>query len=235
MKSAPPEPGAVHLWRGNLAADASAIATFRQHLSPDEDLRAARLIDQEKRRRFIAGRGIVREVLSSYLGIHPRSLRLDVTAHGKPFLSDAATDLRFNTSHSGDLILTAVTTGREVGVDLELVRQDLDFAPMARSFFSASEQRDLFTLPPSEQLDAFYRCWTRKEAYLKGTGSGFSQRCDLFDVTLLPGFPAALVSHRTAPEEASTWRLADLSVPPGYCAALAVEGEIAEVRSFTHS
>jgi len=94
---------------------------------------------------------------------------------------------------------------------------------MARRYFSQHEQEDLFTLLPEERLAAFYRCWTRKEAYLKGTGTGFSQPSTSFDVSLLPQQAPALLAHRGSPAEMDRWSICDLPVPEGYCAAIAVE------------
>lgn len=194
------------------------------HLSPEEMLRGDRLLDPGKRERFLAGRGILRELLGGMIGEEAREIRFISGEHGKPSLQrDAATDpIGFNASHSGSYLLVGVVFGGEVGVDLEEVRPELDFAPMARRYFSPREQQELFGLPWQEQLPAFYRCWTRKEAYLKGIGTGFSQPSTCFDVSLLPGEKPALLAHRITPQDVGRWRLHDLPVPPGYCAAIAI-------------
>jgi 4'-phosphopantetheinyl transferase len=124
-----------------------------------------------------------------------------------------------------------VAAGREVGIDLEIVRTDLDYPEMALHCMSDRERSELFVLPPEERLAAFYRLWTRKEAYLKGSGTGFSRPCSDFDVSLIPGHPE-LLCHRTSPEETSRWTLMDIPVPEGYCAALAFEGEKPDVTIF---
>lgn len=111
-----------------------------------------------------------------------------------------------------------------MGVDLERVRDNLAYRDIARRFFSRREQEELFALPASGHLDAFFRCWTRKEAYIKGCGTGFTQPPDGFAVSLLPDEPPALLEHRTSPGEPLRWRIADLLVPDGYRAALALEG-----------
>uniref|UniRef100_C6E977 4'-phosphopantetheinyl transferase n=1 Tax=Geobacter sp. (strain M21) TaxID=443144 RepID=C6E977_GEOSM len=194
------------------------------HLSPDELLRGDRLLDPVKRERFLVGRGILRELLEGGIGEEAREIGFLSGEHGKPSLQRDAANGRvgFNTSHSGSYLLIGVVFGGEVGVDLEEMRSDLDFAPMARRYFSPREQQELFSLPYQEQLPAFYRCWTRKEAYLKGIGTGFSQPSTCFDVSLLPGENPALLAHRITPEDADRWRLHDLPVQPGYCAAIAI-------------
>lgn len=193
-------------------------------LSEDEMRRGNRLLDHGKRERFLAGRGLLREVLSEVTGEEPGVIRIAQENSGKPFLADHQHPEKvcFNTSHSGSLLLVGITAGCELGVDLEQVRDDLEFAPMARRYFSLREQEELFSLPPAEQLPAFYRCWTRKEAYLKGTGSGFTQPSDCFDISLLPGQAPALLGHRMDTAEIGRWTLQDLPVPQGYCAAVAI-------------
>ncbi|MBC8017430.1 MAG: 4-phosphopantetheinyl transferase family protein, partial [Verrucomicrobia bacterium] len=121
----------------------------------------------------------------------------------------------------------------QLGIDLEQLREDLPFKAMAQQFFSRREQADLFSLPAGLQPAAFYRCWTRKEAYLKGVGSGFSQPADLCDVSLLPDQPPALLAHRSDPEQPSKWSLIDLDVPIGFCAALAIQESFGAYAAFS--
>jgi 4'-phosphopantetheinyl transferase len=144
---------------------------------------------------------------------------------GKPDLApgSAVGGIRFNVAHAGGLALVAVTRGREVGVDLEQVR-DVDVEGIAERFFSAREVAALRRLPPAIRAEAFFRCWTRKEAYVKATGDGLSAGLEQFDVSLLPGDPAAMLAHRGDPSEVGRWSLRDLAPAPGYVGALAVEG-----------
>lgn len=194
-------------------------------LLDDEELRRGnRLLDGKKRERFLVGRGLLREILADLTGGDPRRVGLVEGEFGKPYLAaqQGADALNFNVSHAGGKLLVAICHGAEVGVDLEEVRQDLAFRPMAERYFSIREREELFGLDPRRQLAAFYRCWTRKEAYLKGAGSGFSRPSTGFDVSLLPGAPPALLAHRGDPEEVKRWSIVDLPVPDGYCAALAI-------------
>jgi 4'-phosphopantetheinyl transferase len=120
--------------------------------------------------------------------------------------------------------LYAVTRGREIGIDLECIRFDLEVEKIAERFFSRREAATLRTLPPEVQRQAFFLCWTRKEAYFKARGEGLSLPLDQFDVSLIPGEPAALLSTQRDPYEVSRWSLQELTPAPGYAAALAVEG-----------
>jgi 4'-phosphopantetheinyl transferase len=209
----------------SLERTAAERARLESLLSEAELRRGARLLDAKKRDEFMVGRGLVREVLAELLCVEPREVEFCEGEFGKPYLrgQEGLEDwLRFNVSHSGGKLLLAVTRGCEIGVDLEEIREDLAFRPMAERYFSLREKEELFGLDPAEQLEAFYRCWTRKEAYMKGTGSGFSQPSTGFDVSLLPGAPPALLGHRGDPGVVQRWSIVDLDAGPGCCAALAV-------------
>jgi len=216
---------AVQVRLESLCLTPHELARLRGYLSPEELKRGNRLLDQERRDAFFAGRGLLREALAGYLGEEPGRIVLTEREFGKPQLSrrlERAT-VCFNISHTGRYLIMVFAAAREVGVDLEEIRQDLPFRAMAERYFSAREREELFSLPPSDQLAAFYRCWTRKEAYLKATGSGFSQPSTVFDVSLLPQDSPALLSHRGSPEETERWSIKDLAVPEGYCAALVIQ------------
>ncbi len=198
-----------------------------RYIAPDERQRAERLLDPQIQSRFIASRGLLREILGTYLGVPPQGLQLAVQEQGKPYLSACATRLDFNLSHSGSLLLLAVAADRDVGIDLEQIRHDTPFPEMARLTFSPQEQHELFALPDHQQRNAFYRCWTRKEAFLKACGRGFSLPSHRFDVSLLEN-PTPMI----APDNHSRWLLQDISVPDGYCAALAAQGSAPIIRYF---
>ena len=203
-----------------------ALATgVVRYVSPDEIARADRLRDSGKRDSFIAGRGLLREILGGYLGIKVEDLGFAAGEHGKPYLTghNASNErLYFNLSHSGALFILAVAADREVGIDAEQLRDDTPFADMARFVCSPHEQKELFTLSAHEQRDAFYRCWTRKEAYLKACGSGFSLMPNSFDINFFESPYTAFIS----PDNRSHWILQDIPVPNGYIAALAVKGSV---------
>jgi len=166
-------------------------------------------------------------LLSRYLGMTPHQVRFEYTVAGKPHLAPSQGErlLRFNLTHSGELLLIAVTDGRALGIDVEEVRNDIDVGEIAAHFFSPNEQRDLATLSGPRRIDAFFECWTRKEAYVKARGEGLSLPLDQFDVSLLPGESARLIETRPDSAEARRWQLEALSVADGYKAALAVEGK----------
>ena len=168
-----------------LDRDASELARLHAFLNDDERERAARFHFERDRNRFVVGRGTLREVLGELLEISPTDVQFAYGPQGKPALAHD-TDLRFNLSHSQDWALLAVTEGREVGVDLEFLRQDLNPLEVAPSVFSPEECAALENLPEPERLAAFYGYWTRKEAFIKALGLGFTRDTREFTVTLEP-------------------------------------------------
>jgi len=224
--------GEVHVWRASLRQDGGALLGLWESLSADERERAGRFHFRRDRDRFVAARGALRDLLGRYTGVEPRLLRFSYDGYGKPSL-DGVTGggpLRFNVSHSNGLALYAVTRGREVGIDLEFVREDFATLEIAERFFSAREVSVLRTLPPCERAVAFFDCWARKEAYVKARGEGLSYPLALFTVSLTPGEPAALLSTEDDPREAARWSLIELFPGEGYRAALAVKGARPSLR-----
>jgi 4'-phosphopantetheinyl transferase len=216
----------VHVWRATLDQTPSHIQSFLHNLAADEQARAERFHFERDREHFIVARGVLRAILGGYLKRAPECLSFCYSSHGKPALAGESDGdaTRFNVSHSHGIALYAVTRGREVGIDLERIRSDLEFEELAGRFFSRQEVAMLRTLPIEAQREAFFRCWTRKEAYLKARGEGLSLPLDQFDVSLAPGEPAAILGTQPDPSEASRWSLQELAPAPGYVAALAVEG-----------
>src|SRR5262245_39260742 len=172
----------VHVWRVGLDWPAASVAELKGVLSSDERARADRFHFEIDHRRHVVGRGVLRLVLARCLGTAPHALRFDTGARGKPNLAAgfARARLQFNVSHSGELALVALTVGRAVGVDVEWIRHDLDVEAIAERYFSARENAALATLAADARRDAFYACWTRKEAYIKAVGDGLALPLDQF-------------------------------------------------------
>jgi 4'-phosphopantetheinyl transferase len=182
-------------------------------------------------------RATLRLLLGRYLDSDPARLRFCYGAHDKPALApeSGGDSPRFNVSHSHGLALIALTRSREIGVDLEQIRPEIALENIARRFFSQAEVATLFALPPRERGEAFFACWTRKEAYIKAKGGGLTIPLDQFDVSLGRGKPAAILSTRWDPTEACRWSLRDLYPGPGYAAAVAVEGDGGHLACFQWS
>ena len=216
----------VHVWRANLNVHSDRLRKYYQTLSTDERNRSARFKFQKDRDGYIAAHGILRVILSRYVALKPRHLRFCRNAFGKPSLDTSAgsVPIRYNMSHSQGLCLYAFSRDRDVGVDLEFLRSIDDMEAIARHFFSPQEVETLLALPGERQREAFYKCWTRKEAYMKARGVGLSLPLDRFDVSLSPDEPAMLLASREDPQELSRGKLLGFTPRSGFVAALAVEG-----------
>jgi 4'-phosphopantetheinyl transferase len=216
----------VHVWRASLTVPEFARKDLQWVLAKEEIARAAQFYFEKDRNDWIIARGILRILLGRYVNTAPYQLKFSSNTYGKPFLAFPALSprLQFNVSHSQDLALYAFTYNRQVGIDVEYKRAGLDYEALAKVSFSPNEQASLRSLPYDVKQEAFFNCWTRKEAYIKARGTGFSIPTDQFDVSFLPGEPAALLQHREDLRETTRWSLRELEPGMGYTGALAVEG-----------
>jgi len=214
----------VHVWCAELDQSDLVLEKLFKWLTPDEIDRAARFRFHRHGSRFIASRGILRAILAQYLGLHARDLHFEYTPYGKPSLVavSESTPLQFNLSHAGGLALYAVACDRPVGIDIEVVRPDVDLDLLAKRFFSPQEQAELFALPIQVRTEAFFRCWVRKEAYIKGCGEGLSLALNTFSVSVANN--TAELSEVINPVDLLRWSLHDVAVSPGYIAAVAAPG-----------
>jgi 4'-phosphopantetheinyl transferase len=220
----------VHVWKQAGVSDASSLELLRSLLAPEECQRAERFRFDKDRHLFITARGWLRALAGAYTSSAPTKVTFCYSARGKPELTGSAVDFRFNVSHSGETILLAFALGRRVGVDVEEIRRDFSIAEIAERFFSPAEQGSLRNLPAADQHHAFFRCWTRKEAYIKAMGDGLSLPLDQFDVSLAPNEPAQLLQTRPDAAEAERWSMCDLDVGDQYAGALVVERNSPPVR-----
>jgi len=230
----------IHLWTVDLDGTPRGLLGGSETLSPDELVRARRYRLERDRRRFIAARVGLRHLLARYLGMDPASVRFVSGEHGKPQLASAASSwLRFSASHSESLAVFAVGRDREIGVDIERVREDVDMEPVARRVLSIGERADVDELPPDARRRAFYRSWVRKEAVLKALGDGLAVEPHELDVTEDHVELLTRDGLASLPAQSTTWSLHDVDLSPGYFAALAIKGDLSNppvVRgSITHA
>ncbi len=218
----------IHIWRVELDRPESQLQQFGKMLSDDELSRADRLYFQQHRQRFIAGRGILRTILSRYLGVAPQELQFNYEAFGKPVLAEqfSASQLWFNLSHCQGMALCAVARDRTIGIDLEYTRPVSDVLVLAQQFFSQSEYALMRSLPPNLKQEIFFRLWTCKEAYLKATGAGISQLQQI-EVNLSPNESAKL-------KNVSDWSLLEFVPARNSVAAIAVPGEIGNLKRWQY-
>lgn len=188
-------------------------------LDDEEQVRSTRFVRPPDRRRFVLAHAALRLFLARCLDIHPMAVRYENGIHGKPRLASGLPSMGFNLSHSGELGLVAVARDRSVGVDVEQVRGVLDARSIADMHFSRAERQALRSFPPAEQQEAFFRCWTRKEAVTKAVGEGLGHALDSFEVDLAPGSVSALTRFDGRSGNVAGWSLRDLTAPTGYAAA----------------
>lgn len=213
----------LHIWRFCLNHASSQIPELAQLLSPKEQQRAKRFHFPKDSFRFTACRGMLRKILSIYLDIEPKQIQFSYEERGKPYLEGE--QLHFNLSHSGSLAIYAITKNLPVGIDVEKIKVNKPVEEIAQRFFSKREQEIIKQLPITEKKLAFYRAWTRKEAYLKATGEGLGGGLEKVEVSLLPEEPAQLINL-------DGWFLEDIQLEGDYFGAVAVDGEVKKINYF---
>jgi len=213
----------VHVWRVSLSAESRALRQCRALLSDDERARADRFVVAGDRERFTVARGSLRRLLASYIAVAADALSFAYGAHGKPSLAGKS-GLRFNLSHAADSAMIAIAVQREVGIDIEATMRDVDVDGVARKTFSSDECVRLAALAPAERRAAFFRIWTRKEAYVKARGEGFGYPTRSFSVSDAHCDPDLLIADERDATAHLHWRICALDVPDGLCAAVASPG-----------
>ncbi|MCL5958370.1 MAG: 4'-phosphopantetheinyl transferase superfamily protein [Chloroflexi bacterium] len=226
------EPNEVHIWRASLGVPEDQIQRLKTTLAEQELKRAEAFFFPRDAERFVVARGVLRDILGRYVGVDPSRLRFSSGSFTKPTLIEESSEwkLRFSLAHSHQLALYAVARDREVGVDVEYIRPDKADERLVEQLFSAGETARLRSLSEDARKQAFYCCWTRKEAYLKARGDGLSVALDRFEVSLTPGEGEVLLTTPGDPDEERRWSLRELFAGPGYAAALAVEGQSCELK-----
>lgn len=225
--------GEVHVWLASLEQEPRVARALHGALSQEERQRADRFHFAKDREHFVVARGVLRDILSRYLGATPARVAFTYSQYGKPSLEEGSGGggrLRFNVSHSHGLAVYAVARGCEIGLDIEYLRDDLAGLEIAERFFSPTEVAALRALPSELRTAAFFNCWTRKEAYIKALGEGLSHPLHRFSVSLIPGEPASLLHAEDDPSAPSRWRIIVPPVGDGYAAAVVVEGGVERLR-----
>ncbi len=226
------EEGTIDVWIAGLDQPQKVIAAFPDSLSEDEIQRAARFATPQLRDAYIAGRGILRDILSRYCRLEPASIALGYAERGKPFVAPAHNERRvnFNLSHSDGLFVCAIARGIEVGVDVERITMRGDFLRLAQRFFAPGEVDFIRNLTVAQQIEAFYECWTCKEAFMKGKGSGLHIPLDSFEVALTPGENPRLLRCENDSDDVERWSLFELEPSRGYICAVAAEHRAPTLR-----
>ena len=230
----PPKMDEIHVWQASLDVSELSLKEFSNTLSADEKIRADRFIQSQDRERFIAQKGILRSVLADYLAAEPGDLVFCRNRHGKPELAGDHT-LSFNVSHSFDKLVMVFATAREVGVDLELVREFADMEQIIRHFFSPIEQREYYALEQNVRLTGFLTGWTRKEAYIKALGDNLHTALEHFSVSLNDDDLSIKLINPDHNRPVADWSLQMISPAiPGCIGAIVSQGSSWTQRSFNY-
>jgi 4'-phosphopantetheinyl transferase len=205
-------------------------------LSNEEKSRAVRLELDEHRRRFINRRGALRSILARYLEMQPHEIEFRANRSGKAWLQSRGTGLSFSASHSHELAIVAVASKGRLGADIEWVRKLPDRDDLARRFFTVKEQNEIESQTAEERTQSFFRCWTRKEAFVKALGMGLHYPLDWLDVPVGPLVDDATVTvHDRSAPASGAWALRDPEMPCGYVAAIVDDDLSARVERFRWS
>jgi 4'-phosphopantetheinyl transferase len=218
--------GEVHLWRLDLDKVVVAESRWRTLLSQDETTRADRFKFASDRQNFTATRALLRILLGSYVRRNPQQLSFTYGQNGKPSLDPGrgAAEMQFSVSHSGARALIAIARGRPLGVDIEQIRENVDCESLTQRYFSPCEQDALSAVEASEFCRAFFRCWTRKESYIKARGAGLALPLRDFDVSVSQAEKNLLLATRPDANEAARWSICAIEAGEGYEAALCGKG-----------
>ena len=219
-----PAPIPVDLWFVELSGDEHRRRTARELLDPFEQTRAARFRFDRDRDQYILSHAALRQILSEQSGLEPASIRYETGPAGKPACAPPiGSKLRFNLSHAGDYALIGVTSGPQIGVDVEAATRTVDENEIVERFFSTAERTAWVEITASQKSAAFFRAWTLKEAYVKARGDGLGHDSQHYTVELRPTESARLIADDIDPTAPARFQLASVAAPPGYTAAVALE------------
>ncbi|MGH7847470.1 MAG: 4'-phosphopantetheinyl transferase family protein [Candidatus Binatia bacterium] len=217
--------GEVHVWCTPLDGHGPDVRFLEAQLSSEERARALRFKFSQDQVRYVISHGVLRHILSFYLRVDPRDLKLAAGANGKPELGPIPQKglVQFNMSRSREVALFAVSRSGEIGIDVEYVDENFAFDEIVRQFFPPAESATLDSLPLPLRREAFFRCWTCKEALVKAKGTGLGSALDEIAI--------AQTGNTLALRNADpTWSLTELNPAPGYVGALAVETHDTRVK-----
>ena len=219
-------PDRVHLWETSVSGSAAILPVVARYLSPDERARADRFRFPRDRDSYVLSRGLLRRLLASYTNAPPERIQLAYGPYGKPMVEmGTRPEVKFNVSHSGDMVLVGFAA-QELGVDIERMQADLDFAGLAKTSFSRIEEDAVLALPAERRASLFYEYWSCKEACIKADGRGLSAPLKQFSIVPSPAGKDWREVGAAAPDVFGTqWRIRTVNEIGGYAAAVAKGGD----------
>ena len=224
--------GHIHVWRLRLNASPDTEREFRKILSSDELKRADRFIRKEHGLQFLTGRATLRHLLATYIGVSPEEIDFEYNKFGKPSLKISEHNITFNVSNTKTLAVIAITRENPVGIDIEQHRERLELEKIARRYFSESEVDALFSLKPEDRAQAFYRCWSSKEAFMKVCGLGLSIGLNRFDVEVQLDKPPSVLRVPKDMGNPDQWQMRSLPMQDEVAGIVALEGKIETINLY---
>jgi 4'-phosphopantetheinyl transferase len=209
----------LKLYEIDLQTEISADLYFI--LSSEERSFLQRIRNETLQKQHIKVRAGVRLILAAYLKQSCDKINIAKTVHGKPYLPDYP-EIQFNISHSGNLLLVAISPIGSVGIDIEQLKPRLrDFSGLVAKCFAPSEITYWNALPESEKAAEFYQFWTRKEAFVKAVGRGLA--IGLEQCVIVSGKQPYFLSIPENYGFSSDWRLFDLTLTADLYGAIVLE------------
>ncbi len=207
--------------------------SFINNLSDDEINKINRFIFEKDRITHTISKGTLRYIMSGYLNLKPEEIIFNQNEYGKPFISEDQNPekIQFNLSHSGDMIIYAISKGRNIGIDIQEIKDSDSVTDIVDHYFSETEKAAFRSLPDEQKLKGFHSCWARKEAYIKALGLGLSYPLNSFSVPVTPVYTSAVIYD----DSGTAYSVTDIIISPGYTAAVAVKGSDAELQYFEWS
>jgi 4'-phosphopantetheinyl transferase len=221
----------LHVWLIKLDEISKSINYLKAILTEDEILKASKFRFHKDKNCSIISRGALRLLTSKYLNTNPKTITFKYGDYGKPYYS-IETDLKFNVSHSGNLAIIGFVLNNDIGVDIEQLKYDFDVMDIVDNYFSQHEIETLKKFPNQELTQGFYRCWTRKESFIKAKAKGLSFPLDSFSVDIKSDEKTELLETKWDKNEKDLWRLFSFSPMKNYVGAVSVKGNIQSVKHF---
>jgi 4'-phosphopantetheinyl transferase len=213
---------AISLWQGEITATEADYPHYWRILDQAEQHQANAFKNEQLRRRYVEIHARLRILLGNAVNANPEQLRIHKAEYGKPYLADYP-ELAFNLSHTANKMVVAIAYDCELGVDIELCRARENLAALVDKCFAEEEKSHWQQLPESQQTYAFYRFWTRKEAFVKATGRGIA--LGLEQCVINPENPKELLRIPKDYGLASGWLMQDVDLGESICGALAAKNK----------
>ena len=221
----------IDVWRSRMDLPESEIRKFHETLSQQEQERAEKFTFPDKFEEYVVTRGLLRTALSHVLEQSPDAFSFEYTTEKKPYLAKKFDGqcVSFNVSHSNGQSLVAISLDRNIGIDIEKIRNDVEHEKLAKRFFSLAEYEALKQYE-GDTAQAFFAAWTRKEAFVKAVGKGIAFGLNEFDVNIDPNEAPQMLTTRWNPDEVSKWYMSSIPTEADYIATVVADAGEFQLR-----